>query len=536
MRVRIQKRLAEILTEEIRSSDVREKAALQLALCYELAFGVERDINKSQQWLLVSGQDVIQLSDALDEIHKNNLTEGSKIKAMIRDSNTFAFTYRYMVDGKLDHALAVHSVESQGKFASLGPHAFATLSSRMSVAMLLEAKGRHDEAMDLLRQMLDTTENEWGPHGDWPCTLRLNMSMILANQGDYVRAISMGEQLLQIDNGPEFYVETLEYVSMYYGKVCDYQRSAQYSRYAWEMRKNDLGENHPVTLNALELLSYAMTDVDMDEAETLQTRVLEWRSKVMGKRNHVLIQTMQNLAFVRAFVKGKEMEAISMQQDVLSRQAESVASTWPEIVFSTNRLAVFQERLDQFDEAIETRSRLLIRRDDLLSCPEGLALLGNHARNLKRAGRDIEAESMKTDVLQRISTILKPESFISNDTIRGVAHAFLDNGKFDDEAAALYVKTFKLWERRRAHLGEQHGSTALVNRFLKKLYNEGHLVQSSIHMLGLEHTTTKLAVQRLKNSLADLVTGDVENDAYISEAMSWIKSRLASLVVDSEEA
>lgn len=534
VRVRIQKRLVERSTEEKRLPDICKKIAFQLALCYELAFGVERDVNESQKWLLVSGQDETQLSTTLDAIRANNSTEGSKIKEMVMDSKIFAFTYRYMVDGKLDNALAVHSVESQGKLASLGPHAFATLSSQQSVAMLLEAKGRRDEAMDLLRQMLDTTEKEWGPHGSWPCTLRLSMSMMLAEQGDYVRAISMGEQLLQMENGPAFYLETLEALSMYYGKVCDYQRSAQYIRQVWEMKKKDLGEKHPATVNALELLSYAMTDVDMDEAEALQTRVLEWRRRVMGERNHVLIQTMQNLAFVRAFVKGKGMEAISMQQDVLSRQAESVASTWPQIIFSTNRLAVIQEKLNQFDEAIETRGRLLIRRDDLLSYPQGLALLGNHARNLKRAGRDIEAEFIKTDVLQRIPTILKPQSFISNDTIRGVAHAFLDNGKFDDEAAALYVKAFELWENRRRVFGEQHDSTALVFRFLNVLWDQGHLVQSSIHVLGLGHMTTRLAIQRLENRLANLVTGDVEIDADIAEAISWIKSRLASLVVDSE--
>lgn len=33
-----------------------------------------------------------------------------------------------------------------------------------------------------------------------------------------------------------------------------------------------MGETHPQTVNAIELLSYAMTDVDMKEAEILETK------------------------------------------------------------------------------------------------------------------------------------------------------------------------------------------------------------------------------------------------------------------------
>ena len=151
--------------------------------------------------------------------------------------------------------------------ASLGPRAHATLSSQYYLALLLEHKGRFEEAMSLLRQMLDTMETSQEPHNFTPSTVRLNMSRVYAAQENYAEAIRICEHLLEVGDDHPDYVETLQTVSEYYGKICEHARSAQCIRQVWEIREDFLGEIHPSTMNALELLSYAMTDVDIAEAE-----------------------------------------------------------------------------------------------------------------------------------------------------------------------------------------------------------------------------------------------------------------------------
>ena len=530
MRVQIQGQLLELSSTGGRSRDSQDKIAYELALCYELAFGVERNVHESRKWLKLSGREECDLTAMLKDIYLRNSFKlaNRKIRALISESEAIDFTERYKADGLLDNGLEIARIESEGVMASLGPCAHATLSSQHHLAMLFEQKGWFDEAMSLLRQMLDITESSNGPHGFTPSMVRLIMSRIFAAQGDYAEAISIGEQLLQIGGEDLDVVETLQTVSGYYGRICEYARSTQYIRQVWEIKKENLGETHPSTINALELLSFAMTDVDKAEAEIMESKVLESRRKIMGETHHVLIQTQQNLAFVRFFVKGKELDAIRMQQDVLFCQAQSTGSTWADKIFSTNRLAMFQEWADQLDEAIKTRDELLSRKDDLLLRPQGLALLGNHARNLKKADRHTEAELLKSVVLSNIPKVLQAQPFISNDIIRGVAHAYLNDGKFNDEIVAVYVKTIEYRQQRCQEFGDSHAATTLVDDFLQILADAGHLTQATVCILGPQHATTKLAILRLETRLANFVKSNVEIDEYVTQAIDWIQSQAMS--------
>ena len=529
MRVQIQGRLLELSSTEGRSRDFQDRIAYELALCYELAFGVERNVHESRKWLDLSGREECDLLAVLEDMRlRNSLKlDSRKIRDLISDSTPIDFTERYKADGLLDNGLEIAHIESEGIMASLGPRAYATLSSQYNLAMLLEQRGRSDEAMSLLRQILDITEVSGEHHEFTPSMVRLSMSRIFAAQGDYAQAILIGEQLLEMgsedpDDG------TLETVSGYYGRVCEYARSTQCIRQVWEVRKERLGETHPSTINALELLSFAMTAVDKAEAEIMESKVLECRKRIMGERHFVVIHTQQNLAFVRFFVKGKELDAIKMQQDVLFRQAQSTESTWAEKIFSINRLAMFQEWADQLDEAIKTRDEILARKDDVLLLPQGLALLGNHANNLNKVGRNTEAELLKSDVLSNIPRVLQPQPYISNDIIRGVTHAYLNDGKFNDEMVAIYMKTFEHRQRRCEEFGDSHAATTLVDRFLEILADAGHLVQATIYILGPEHATTKLAILRLENTLASFVKGNVEIDGFVTQAIDWIQSQMVS--------
>ncbi|KAL9039924.1 MAG: hypothetical protein Q9214_004681, partial [Letrouitia sp. 1 TL-2023] len=528
IRVRMQERLLQRSCEEGQPQEQFNDIAFQLALCYELAFGVQRDADKSQKWLNLSGRDALHMSAELN-ILRSSSPSRSEVQGLIDDSRVVSIADRYATAGQLGDALSLYTIESEGKLASLGPFADSAIISQSNLAGLLQLDGQHSKARNLLQQMLNACDQEWGSDNTWSSSLRLQLSRILAAQGDMLGAISLAEGLLQLRTNADKDAEILQALSSYYGLTCDYERSVQYSDQAWQILKRQLGETHPYTMSALELLSYATTDINMTEAEIMETTVLDWRRKVMGEQSYVVLETMKNLAFVRANIKGRELEGIEMQQEILSRLKEITEPPWRQIVWGTDRLAWMQRKANQLEEAIKTRSQLLNQKHDLLSCHQGLALLGNHAINLKDVGRIREAEDLRADVLEKIPIILNPIRNITINTIRGLGCAFQVSTQFDEEATALYVRNFRLWEHLSKDLGEFHGRTVLVERFLRLLSNEAYIVQTTIHFLGLQHPTTQLAVVRLKNKLSEYVRSIVETEECVSETINWIQKRIALL-------
>ncbi|KAI4164803.1 MAG: hypothetical protein LQ342_001435 [Letrouitia transgressa] len=514
--------------EEGQPQEQFKDIAFQLALCYELAFGVQRDVDKSQKWLTLSGRGALHVSAELNKLHSNNQSR-SEVQGLINDSRVVNITDRYATAGQLGDALPLYTIESEGKLASLGPLADPTLVLQSYLTELLQLDGQRSKAKTLLQQTLNACDREWGSDSTWSSSLRLQLSRIMAAQGDMLGAISLAEGLLQLRTNADNNVDILQALSSYYGLICDYGRSVQYSDQAWQIRKGQFGETHPLTMNALELLSYATTNTNMTEAEIMESEVLDWRRKVLGEHSDVVLQTMKNLAFVRANTRGKELEGIEMQQEILLKLKEVPEPSWTQIVWGTDRLAWMQLKANQLEEAIKTRSQLLGQKDDLLSCQQGLALLGNHAKNLKDAGRIREAEDLRADVLEKIPIILKPIPNISNPIIRGVGCAFQVSAEFDDEATTLYVRNVRLWKHLSRELGEFHERTVSILRFLLLLSNEAHIVQATVHFLGLQHPTTQLAVVRLKNKLSEYVRNVVQIEDCVSETMDWMQTRIALL-------
>lgn len=140
-------------------------------------------------------------------------------------------------------------------------------------------------------------------------------------------------------------------------------------------------------------------------------------------------------------------------------------------------------------------------------------MLGNHTGNLKLVDRNQEAEALRADVLQKMPLILKPLPNTDNGIIRGVACAFRINGEFDEEAAALYVKDYRLKQKkmrriRRTSQPYSSGLAVFAHPIQRGTYS------SILHsFLGIEHATTKLV--QLKSRLSSFVRDDIEVEGYV---------------------
>ena len=131
----------------------RSEIAVQLALSYEIGFGMERDTRKSQDWLRISGMSATSLSAKLYTLRSSEPVV-KYIDQLMEDSQGFGLTYRYDATGVLDQAIKHHRFESQGIVASLGPNTQVSLRLHMMYALCLETAQRLDDALTLYQRIL----------------------------------------------------------------------------------------------------------------------------------------------------------------------------------------------------------------------------------------------------------------------------------------------------------------------------------------------------------------------------------------------
>ena len=434
------------------SRSVTEEA-FQLALCYELAIGVSRNLATIQYWLHLSLRTESDLAAAVDVAINSDWGYKGKVEAL-NGLNSPGHHAQYLSTGLASQALKSYRVESEGKVLRIGLCKVATLTLRMRLVSLLSVQGQGDEALALVRQDLKACKRNWGERDTWTLLMTHLLASTLAEQGNVAEAISINRWVLQIreendGQDDESTLSVMQDLASDLADTCDYQESVDIQKKVWESYRTRVGEYHPDTLNSLERLAYTLTHSDMEEAERLQQRVLEIEKRVLGDDDHALIITMENLAYVQAQIEDKRLSAVRLQSEVLARKKRSLVSSYAEIIAATDRLAWIQERADQIEGAIDTRAQILEESKWHLDCPEVLAAIGNHAKLLAETGQTSEAESLKALLLAKIPTYLQPRQHISNNIIRGVANGFLTANRFDDDAVAIHRQAFDLCRSRK---------------------------------------------------------------------------------------
>ena len=276
-----------------------------------------------------------------------------------------------------------------------------------------------------------------------------------------------------------------------------------------EARSRVLGEEHPSTLNAMAYLALTYRNQGRwKEAEELFVEVMEARSGVLGEEHIDTLSAMGNLA-VTYRGQGRWKEAEELDGKVLEEMSRVLGEEHLHTLTAMTNLASTYWKQGQLKKAekldikaMEAMSRVLGEEH-----PHTLIAMGNLASTYRMQGRWKEAEELQVKVMEARSRVLGEEHPDTLTAMGNMAATYLSQGRWK-EAEELEVKVM---EARSRVLGEEHPDTLTAMAYLASTYwNQGRrkeaeeleikVLEARWRVLGEEHPNTTSAMANLAST------------------------------------
>jgi non-specific serine/threonine protein kinase/serine/threonine-protein kinase len=208
-----------------------------------------------------------------------------------------------------------------------------------------------------------------------------------------------------IDSGlardPELQAQMMVLMSRVYVSLGLYSRAETLARQAVAIRNRVLGPEHPLTLEAMDALEWAISrQRKTEEAVKLERETLAIRRRVLGNDHPDTVTFMNDLAFTLRR-EGRYPEAERLLRDVLEIHRRVLGNDHPQTAYAINGLALAlvhqgrdpeAERL--FREAADINSRVLGNDH-----PQTVQSMNNLAFTLEREGRYSDAEILLRKII-----------------------------------------------------------------------------------------------------------------------------------------
>jgi len=265
-----------------------------------------------------------------------------------------------------------------------------------------------------------------------------------------------------------------------------YPPALEHGQAALELRRRELGEDHPGTLAAKHSLASTLSavgrrrdaetllrdvldrrrrlegadtaetllaeqalvlvllaDARPEEAEPLQRHVLETRRKTLGDEHLDTLAAMHNMApIVQAL--GRLEESESLYRAAAEGRDRALGPNHPSTILSLNNLAATMVQRKRFAEAEPIFRDVLARHERVLGPVhrETLGSLNNLGFTLQELNRQPEAEAIYRDLLDRARKSLPENHRTTLVALGNLATALQKQGK-TDEAMQLYAELYQ---------------------------------------------------------------------------------------------
>ncbi|CAN9459336.1 unnamed protein product [Alternaria sp. RS040] len=237
---------------------------------------------------------------------------------------------------------------------ALGREHQLTRVSLTTLAGVLRAQGKYEEAGTLYRRVLEGSEKTLGK--DHPDTLTCisNLALSLGCRGKYGEAEMLHrctlegreKKLGKDDPGTLMSVSNLASVLWEQGK---YAEAEPLNQRALEGHKKKLGEDQPETLTSLNNLASILHDQGRyEEAEKLCQQSLEGHKKKLGEDHPETLTCVHNLAVLLHDLR-RYPEAAKLYQRACDGRTQQLGSQHPDTTMSRNDFTAMQQ------EAMEAR-------------------------------------------------------------------------------------------------------------------------------------------------------------------------------------
>ncbi|RDW57107.1 hypothetical protein BP6252_13853 [Coleophoma cylindrospora] len=394
---------------EDRSQDgvAPEKTAFQLALCYEIGFGVPKNDELSAHMLLISGRSEEDLNNTINQMRVSE-TQGYQ-----------ASLYKKLEGiGHIKHARSMSQRKIKKTHGDehwlrreIGDLKSVT-GSTVEVALLLASlssiycdEGRWEEAEIIETQVMELRLEADGEHPDTLDSMA-NLASIVLNQGRWKEAealeLQVAETRLRTMGEHADTLDSLTNLSSIFWSQGRRKKAMELVEQIIETRKRVLGERHYDTLVSMSnRASMARIQGQWNEAEVIFRKVLELRGGVLnsgvelGVDHLFTVTSMANLAFtLRA--QGCFKDAETLEREVLDMRIRILEKKHPDTTAAMANLGStlwnqgrWEEAEKLFLEAIEISKEILGTEH-----PVTITYTTNLASTLWSQGRRKEAEAL----------------------------------------------------------------------------------------------------------------------------------------------
>ena len=209
-----------------------------------------------------------------------------------------------------------------------GPEHADSLYSMTSLADVLADLGQYDEAFELVQTALAVKLRDLGPEHPDTLTSMAGLTEILFNQRKHDEAVEMGQRTFDLRQkvlGPD-HPRTLKCgASLARMKSFQhkYDDAEKMLRDISERQKSAFGIDHPDTLKSLSGLAMVLCyQQQYDEAEALCERTLEARRKLLRPDHPHIIQTEEDLEWIREERELPAEEKCAVKEQRLAKSDE----------------------------------------------------------------------------------------------------------------------------------------------------------------------------------------------------------------------
>ncbi|KAH7459835.1 hypothetical protein FOMA001_g19874 [Fusarium oxysporum f. sp. matthiolae] len=240
-------------------------------------------------------------------------------------------------------------------------------------------------------------------------------------------------------------LEVVERFGFFFTEIGRSNDAAVSLREVLEKTQRILGDEHPITISAMNNLAATLSDQGkLDEAALMTREVLEKRQRILGDEHPDTISAMGNIANTLSD-QGKLDEAALMMREVLEKMQRILGDEHPDTISAMNNLAASLGDQGKLDEAASMKKEVLEKRQRILGDehPDTITAMSNLAATLSDQGKLDEAVLMMREVLEKRQRILGDEHPSTITAMSNLASTLSDQGKLGEAIRPPDVSTTK---------------------------------------------------------------------------------------------
>jgi serine/threonine protein kinase len=240
---------------------------------------------------------------------------------------------------------------------------------------------------------------------------------------------------------------------------------------ALDLRRKELGEDHPTTLTSMNNVAMAYYDAGrLDLAIPVLTMTLEKRRITLGADHRDTIETMNDLA-VAFWQAGQPAKAIPLYEATLVKVRATLGEDHSDTLNIMDNLAVAYAAAGLAEKAIPQHEAAIARFTSTLGVDHlsTLVAMNNLAKAYQLGGRVRDSIELYEEVLGKMRTKLSDNHPTTLTVMNGLAGSYRLAGKLDRVTPLLEATL----AGRRAKLGPDHPETLITSFDLADAYMAG---------------------------------------------------------------